>query len=130
MLTSATLSVANKLNYYVGRVGFEGATLVLDSPFDYQRQVKIHIPAKIPAPREEGHEEAVAAEIERYITMTHGKAFVLFTSYDAMITAADMTRPVLREEGHHADDPGRRNQALGNAADVPGGHRLGDLRDH
>ncbi len=99
VLTSATLSVANKLDYFTGRVGFDGATLILESPFDYGRQVKIHIPRKMPAPREEGHEEAVAEQIEKYITMTHGKAFVLFTSYDAMITAADMTRSFFEKKG-------------------------------
>ena len=41
ILTSATLSVANNLNFYRKRVGFSGRELILDSPFDYTRQAKI-----------------------------------------------------------------------------------------
>lgn len=85
VVTSATLSVAGNLEYYTRRIGFtNGGELVLDTPFDFERQVKIYIPRQMPLPDDENYFDAACDEIENYIRLTHGKAFVLFTSYDTM----------------------------------------------
>jgi hypothetical protein len=59
--------------------------LLLGSPFDYKNNVTMYLPKKMPHPRRE--EEAWMAESIRYIRASlkrsHGKAFVLFTSFKA-----------------------------------------------
>ncbi|MCX6984340.1 MAG: ATP-dependent DNA helicase, partial [Lentisphaerae bacterium] len=93
IVTSATLSVAGKLEYYTRRIGFtNGGELVLDTPFDFESQVKIYISKQMPLPDEEGYLDAACDEIENYIRLTHGKAFVLFTSYDTMKKTGEKLR--------------------------------------
>jgi ATP-dependent DNA helicase DinG len=85
IMTSATLSVGEGLGYFQGRVGGEVADcLQLDSPFDYARQMKVRIPRRMPEPRDPAYQEALVRWIRHFIGETHGKAFVLFTSYSVM----------------------------------------------
>ena len=85
ILTSATLTVNNNFNYYRSRVGFSaGREVVLDSPFDYYQQVKLHIPRDMVLPTEELYIDKLVENIKKFLTLTHGKAFVLFTSFQAM----------------------------------------------
>ena len=100
ILTSATLTVRHSLAYYRERVGFaNGPELVLDSPFDHQEQVRLYIPRQMPEPNEESYIAAAASQIERFVTMTHGKAFVLFTSYQNMRTCAELLEGFFKEKG-------------------------------
>ena len=78
------------LNYFARRVGCESATrLQVGTPFDYERQMKLFTVKKMPDPREAGYADALVHWIEHFITQTHGKAFVLFTSYKLMQEVAD-----------------------------------------
>jgi len=82
------------LNYFVKRVGAETATqLQVGTPFDYARQMKLFVAKKMPDPREHGYTEALEHWIEHFVKQTHGKAFVLFTSYKLMQEVADRMRP-------------------------------------
>lgn len=91
ILTSATLTVDKKLDYFRGRTGFcGGAEKTLDSPFNYKEQAAIYIPRHMPEPNDEGYLDAAICEIEKYIKMTHGKAFVLFTSYQMLKSCAEI----------------------------------------
>jgi len=73
------------LLYFVKRVGCEGATqLQVGTPFDYERQMKLFTVKKMPDPREHGYADALEHWIEHFVKQTHGKAFVLFTSYKLM----------------------------------------------
>ena len=81
ILTSATLSVAGSLNYFQNRVGAQSAeTVVLDSPFDFHRQMRIIIAADMPSPDQPGYEQELPAHIMRALRRSKGKALVLFTS--------------------------------------------------
>lgn len=92
ILTSATLATTGvnlpgaqdqdePMSYFARRVGAEAARLLqVGSPFDYPRQMKVYIPAKIPDPREHGYRAALRDWVEHFVQMTHGKAFVLFTN--------------------------------------------------
>ena len=82
ILCSATLTVSNRFDYFCNRTGFcNGSTLLLDSPFNPD-QAKLLIPRIMPDPSmAEEYQEAVNREIPRFLRMTDGKAFVLFTSY-------------------------------------------------
>ena len=73
------------LHYFARRVGGEKARMLqAGSPFDYERQMKLFVVGKMPDPRERGYEDALVHWIERFISMTHGKAFVLFTNFKLM----------------------------------------------
>jgi ATP-dependent DNA helicase DinG len=100
IMTSATLAVSDGLRYFVNRIGGEDATtLQVDSPFDYARQMKVYIPKKMPEPAaREIYEDALGHWIRHFVSMTHGKAFVLFTSYQTMQKLADSLASFFRSE--------------------------------
>ena len=90
VMTSATLSVgSSELDYFKGRVGgMEVPSLQLGSPFDYNRQMKLHLVRKMPEPRDAGYEGALAKWIEHFTVESQARAFVLFTSHRTMQTVA------------------------------------------
>ena len=94
-------SVENSaLQYFVRRVGAESAVkLQVGTPFDYQRQMKLFVPKKMPEPREAGYADSLQQWIEHFIKQTHGKAFVLFTSYKLMQDLAGRLEPFFRKLG-------------------------------
>jgi ATP-dependent DNA helicase DinG len=66
--------------------------LQVGTPFDYERQMKLFTVKKMPDPRESGYAGALEHWIEHFVTLTHGKAFVLFTSYKLMQETAERMR--------------------------------------
>jgi ATP-dependent DNA helicase DinG len=83
-------SNTSPLNYFSKRVGCEAATkLQVGTPFDYEQQMKLFTVKKMPDPREHGYSDALIEHIEHFIKQTHGKAFVLFTSYKLMQEVAE-----------------------------------------
>ena len=89
ILCSATLTVRNSFDYFAGRTGFHGGkTLKLDSPFS-PAQAKIYVSEKMPDPASSEFIPALIEEIPRYVELTDGKAFVLFTSHHALRSCAD-----------------------------------------
>ena len=102
VLTSATLCVGSppKFDFLKTRIGLTAAeTHALGSPFDYPNQVKIHLPRNLPDPSEQPQEfeRAAIRAIAHYLEQTHGKAFVLFTSYKMLEAAARALTPWLAE---------------------------------
>ena len=97
VMTSATLSVGNEaLEYFRRRVGAEEVEAQqIGSPFDYERQMRLYITRKMPDPRDSGYDSALAAQIEHYVGMSKGRAFVLFTSYKSMTAIASVMREAL-----------------------------------
>jgi ATP-dependent DNA helicase DinG len=98
VMTSATLATNTKsqngLNYFSHRVGCESATqLQVGTPFDYERQMKLYVAKKMPDPREAGYADALIHHVEHFVKQTHGKAFVLFTSYKLMQETAEKMQP-------------------------------------
>jgi ATP-dependent DNA helicase DinG len=88
------------LNYFVKRVGCEMATkLQVGTPFDYERQMKLFTVKKMPDPRESGYGDALVHWVEHFVKQTHGKAFVLFTSYKLMQETADRMQPFFDKLG-------------------------------
>ncbi len=100
IMTSATLAVGDGLRYFVNRIGGEeAATLQVNSPFDYARQMKVYIPKKMPEPTaREQYEGALSHWIRHFVSKTHGKAFVLFTSYQTMQKQAESLASFFRSE--------------------------------
>ncbi|HXB58051.1 MAG TPA: helicase C-terminal domain-containing protein [Candidatus Acidoferrales bacterium] len=98
IMTSATLATNSKsqtgLSYFARRVGAESAEkLQVGTPFDYERQMKLFVAKKMPDPREAGYRDALIHWIEHFVTMTHGKAFVLFTNYKLMQEVGEAMQP-------------------------------------
>ena len=82
IMTSATLDVGRGLDFYAQRVGAQEAeTLLVESPFDYESQMRVYLPKGMPEPSEgERFQTALQGWIQKFVGMTKGKAFVLFTS--------------------------------------------------
>ncbi|MCI0541596.1 MAG: DEAD/DEAH box helicase [Verrucomicrobiales bacterium] len=88
------------LLYFAKRVGGERAVqLQTGSPFDYERQMKVFVPQKMPDPRETGYRAALIRWIEQFVEMTHGKAFVLFTNFKLMLEVGELMQPFFAKLG-------------------------------
>ncbi|MDO8735072.1 MAG: helicase C-terminal domain-containing protein, partial [Elusimicrobiota bacterium] len=94
VLTSATLSTdplhrsdseaSKNFSFIKERLGLnESGELLLDSPFDYKKQVILYIPEDMPDPKHEPEEfnKKSFEEIKKILDITHGRTFCLFTSY-------------------------------------------------
>lgn len=85
VLTSATLSVGGNFDYLKQRLGVHPAQeVVLPQEFDFAEQALLYIPREMPEVRHPGFAAAAAAEIERLLQISEGRAFCLFTSYAQM----------------------------------------------
>ncbi|MBV8610037.1 MAG: helicase [Singulisphaera sp.] len=98
VLASATLAVGSppRFDHFTGRLGLdECATLAVGSPFDYRRQVVLHLNRTLPDPSRhpDAYERHAIRAIPHYLEKTGGKAFVLFTSNRMMEAAVRALRP-------------------------------------
>ncbi len=85
ILTSATLAVAGSFEYALRRLGLRSArTELVPSHFDHQKQTLLYVPQNLPDPRSPAFTAAAADEIVEILTLSRGRAFVLFTSYQQM----------------------------------------------
>jgi ATP-dependent DNA helicase DinG len=85
VLTSATLTVEKKFDFFLGRIGLpDASTLRLPSEFDFRTQAVLYLPPDMPDPRSPTFNAAAADAIVPLLECTQGRAFVLFTSYAAM----------------------------------------------
>ncbi len=105
ILTSATLSTGGKqgFDHTQKRMGLDGcASLQVGSPFDYKKQVELHLFRNLPDPsaKPREYEEAVLEMLPKYLDASQGRAFVLFTSYQFLRTAADRLRAWAADEGY------------------------------
>ena len=109
VMTSATLSTNGAFDYFKKRVGLgECKEMILGSPFNYDEQVKIYVPPSMPDPRNNAAFIPAAVEkIKQYIQLTHGKAFVLFTSYRMMDEVYEELEPWMAEQGITAFEQGK-----------------------
>lgn len=104
ILTSATLSCGQGdekegFAFFAGRLGLEDYdAFQTGSPFDYARQVQMHIETDLPEPKEPDFVPQAAEVIERYLLQTEGRAFVLFTSYAMLRQMAERMRLRMEQE--------------------------------
>jgi ATP-dependent DNA helicase DinG len=88
------------LAYFIKRVGAESAIqLQVGTPFDYERQMKLHVVRKMPDPRDGGYRDALIQWIEHFVKLTHGKAFVLFTNFKLMQEISEAMQPFFDDLG-------------------------------
>ena len=105
VMTSATLSVAGRLDFLKFRLGLnrvEVARLrerILPSPFNYEEQAMIGIPSDIADPASPRYIDQVVETVLESIRITHGKALVLFTSFGALNYCFQHLHELLANEG-------------------------------
>jgi ATP-dependent DNA helicase DinG len=103
IMTSATLAVGNddKFTFYRSRIGLSaGLSVRVGSPFDYAKQAELVIVSGLPDPSAErvAYESSLPAQIKRFVSITDGHAFVLFTSYDLLKRCASSLTQWLTEQ--------------------------------
>lgn len=89
VLTSATLAVNGGFEYFSAKVGLGGGshpheTMMIGSPFDFHSQSLLAIPTDMPEPDAPDFTRDAGSLIADAITVTEGRAMVLFTSYRMM----------------------------------------------
>jgi REP element-mobilizing transposase RayT len=88
------------LQYFTSHIGAEKARAVqVGSPYDYERQMRLYVPAKMPDPRDPQYQVSLIHWIEHFVRMTHGKAFVLFTNSRLMLDTAGRMESFFNELG-------------------------------
>ena len=114
VLTSATLTTETKepFAYIQRRLGLvDSRTLLLGSPFDYPKQLKIYLETEMPDPSvPDEFLQAACEAIKKYVLQTDGGAFVLFTSFDMLTRCAETLSDFFERHGlplfvHGSDTP-------------------------
>lgn len=99
ILTSATLGVNGSLGYMQARLGAHAArTLSVDTPFDFQRQMRVTLARDIPAPDQPAFLQELPRWIHAAIRRSGGRALVLFTSAAALRSCAEALQEPLRSD--------------------------------
>lgn len=100
IMTSATLSVEGSLEYYQRRLGASSAgTLILDTPFNFWKQMRVALAKPMPPPDDPSFEEALPGWIHRSVARSQGKALVLFTSSVLLRKIAHQLQDRLESDG-------------------------------
>jgi ATP-dependent DNA helicase DinG len=91
--TSATLSSQQSFAYYCDRLGLDGIDCAsFDSPFDYEKQALLYLPAQLPDPSDERYPLLFGELCRRLIEACAGHCFILFTSYRMLSWTAEFLR--------------------------------------
>lgn len=100
VITSATLAIAGDISFFQQRIGLQGAkTVLLDTPFDFKKQVKLYIGGSLPTPDAKEFLSEAEKHLRHFLTLTKGRAFVLFTSYAMMNELAERMNPFFQTGG-------------------------------
>ena len=93
IFTSATLGHDATMAHFVESCGLVDAqVLQVQSPFDYQSQAALYIPAHLPKPSDPGHSAAVAQLVAQSAAALGGRTLVLTTTLRAMREIAGVLR--------------------------------------
>jgi len=91
IFTSATLSVDQGFGHFSSALGLGGTTAhTWESPFDYRKQSMLYVPQDMPEPSDKRYTEAVVKAAVPVLKASQGRAFMLFTSRQAMLAAAEL----------------------------------------
>ena len=121
IFTSATLAVGERFDHFASQLGIESArTERWDSPFDYARQALWLVPRGMPDPSDPGYNARVLDLACELIGYSHGRTFLLFTSYRALREVAEglegrVSYPILVQGSAPRAELLERFRNLGNA---------------
>jgi ATP-dependent DNA helicase DinG len=116
VMTSATLSVEHRFDFFRSRVGLDGAhdrevsEADLDTPFDFQKQALLCVPRDIAAPDDPAFSNESVALTREVLAITRGHAFILYTSFQALDFAFRRLQPELQRLGITALKQGMANR--------------------
>jgi ATP-dependent DNA helicase DinG len=112
VMTSATLSINKSLHYFQNSLGAEEVnTAIMESTFDFGRQMKIYIARSVPQPKlskdvtfEEildgsSYQTILKEKILEYVLKTEGGALVLFTNFKLLRKIHEEIKPDLLNNG-------------------------------
>jgi ATP-dependent DNA helicase DinG len=100
ILTSATLTVANRFDAFLSEIGLPDATTRRwDSPFDFATQGLMYLPQPMPRPLAPDFAEQVASAAWPVIEASHGRAFVLCSTLRAVDRVAEALRRLMDRAG-------------------------------
>jgi ATP-dependent DNA helicase DinG len=100
VMTGATLSLGGSLDYFRRRLGaFSAETLMLGSPFDFQRQMRLVLAKDIAPPDDPQFEEELPEWLHRSLLRSKGRALVLFTNAGLLRKMADRLQAELVSDG-------------------------------
>ena len=105
VFSSATLSVNDSFAFWERRVGLDAVEEerreehLFPSPFDYAGRVLLGIPDDAPLPDSDGYHAFLSRFVSEALTLSEGRALVLFTSYEALSATYDAVKPALSELG-------------------------------
>jgi DNA polymerase-3 subunit epsilon/ATP-dependent DNA helicase DinG len=81
------------------RIGLpEPEELMLESPFDYEKQALVFIPNDIPEPNQRGYQQAVEQALVELCTATGGRTLALFTANSALKQTYAAIQEALEEQ--------------------------------
>ncbi len=90
VFTSATLTVNSKFDHFQQQLGLiEAETLMLDSPYDYQNNTRLYLPALGVEPNDRSFTNKVIDAVLPILEINQGRTFLLFTSHRALRIAAN-----------------------------------------
>jgi ATP-dependent DNA helicase DinG len=96
VLTSATMTAGESFDFIKSRLGIgHSRDLIIESHFDYENQAVLYLPKRMPDPRLPAYRQAAVEEIIKILEATRGRAFVLFTSVQAMQEAYNLVEESL-----------------------------------
>lgn len=116
IMTSATLTVDKKFDFLADRIGLVSLAnqrrteIILSSPFDFERQVLLAVPLDIPAPNHPSFAAELTKMIFKAITISDGRAFVLFTSYGLLQIVHNQLKESLEMVGIRVLKQGNENR--------------------
>jgi ATP-dependent DNA helicase DinG len=87
-------------------------TLVLDTPFDFERQVYLAVPMDLPDPTDAGFDRALAEFLRPALEITRGRAMVLFTAYSLLQRVFDALAPGLEARGYPCLRQGQTGRSM------------------
>jgi ATP-dependent DNA helicase DinG len=96
VLCSATLAVQGRFDHVHRSLGVpESSELVVPSSFNYQQQALLYLPTGVPDPREDTFFEKSRDVTLGLLRLSRGRAFCLFTSYEAMTRMYEAVKNLL-----------------------------------
>jgi ATP-dependent DNA helicase DinG len=109
---SATLATAGSdpFRFFKQQVGAPNGVIQakIASPFDYKRQSILYLPRNLPEPNSRDFTWQACEEINDLLHLSNGRAFVLFTSYNAMNAAYESLHQRLPFESKKQGDMPRK----------------------
>ena len=100
VLTGATLRAGDHFDYLRDRLGcWDANGAVIDSPFDYKKNVLLYLPGDMPSPNHHNYQPALEEAIQQAALAAEGRTLVLFTSHSHLRASADAIRTPLAAAG-------------------------------